>query len=1086
MNEDFAKRMRYFNLQFLRDNDFKDEQKYHLFMRRLHNRNLHGWGIVNGLEVTASGTDVSVAPGLAIDSEGQEMVLTQATALPLNTYSTGTTVYITLKHDEKDSDPNSGLEGAKGHTRITEQTILEHTAAAPPATSNTLILAKVKRTPTGLDTIDLSDRKQAGLHVSGKDGKVGIGTTAPSQQLTLGKGNILLPAVKAGTDGNLYFGGITDASANGMRLYAGSGEGYMDVRGAADTDGLLFRVDKSNGSTERMRITADGKVGIGTSSPQSTLDVAGTAHFMINYNGTFPSYGSTIGKGGLAIGWNGQPGGKGETDFVNFPGLGLGGFNFALANSSGTVTSTPMVIDGAGKIGIGTTGPDCKLTINEPGKVPNTQNAQDAFANIKNDTHELRLGVSATAAILSAKTASDLELRTDDKARIVVEKTTGNVVIDTDTATGLPPAQKLTLRKGNILLPAWTETDGNLYFGGITDTKKVGMRLFASNASGFVDVRANTDADGLVFRVDNNDGSQERMRIKADGTVSIGGSVGIGIWWPAAPLHVNNTSKTAGAYTAILGHAIAETFFVLAAKKVVTTDNVGDPVLALGLSHRTSTTTYENANIRFHRGSQTDTGFLSFSTGGDKEKLRIDAAGNVGIGTSKPARPLELNQGTASAFSISERLFLDGSSGDTVRITNNAYVDSSGKWAIATAANKAATIEIRNTGVVDIYGTQTANQADWKRMASFDVAKNQVLFPDGKVGIGTNSPTRAKIEVNGNVGNTVALFGGDTTGMSLVGNWPHLGFNCYAADAAWKSIAAGWAGYICLDQGDGKMKFALNASKANDANAALQPVDRLSILPNGNVGIGTPSPGAALEVEGPALPLRLRYNKAAGGRYWNMGPDSNNSFCIYNEGNVGAFIAYNATSWSVNSDVRLKTNIKSYTVLDKLADFRAVSFDWKTSGKHEVGVIAQELAAVFPEIVTKGSPLTDVQPEMGGIDAWSVSYDRLGALSMEGVKELKTLFDRDHAELERLKAANESLAAQHAADAKAIEELRDEVRAWASLGAQRSNPGDSRRRLDCFVASLLAMTRRFLGRLVLLAQSAQIPGAEVRSLEGCE
>ena len=47
------------------------------------------------------------------------------------------------------------------------------------------------------------------------------------------------------------------------------------------------------------------------------------------------------------------------------------------------------------------------------------------------------------------------------------------------------------------------------------------------------------------------------------------------------------------------------------------------------------------------------------------------------------------------------------------------------------------------------------------------------------VGIGTSNPTRAKLEVNGAVGLTSAIFGGDGQGVSLIRDIPGLGFNAY-------------------------------------------------------------------------------------------------------------------------------------------------------------------------------------------------------------------------------------------------------------------------------------------------------------------
>ena len=111
--------------------------------------------------------------------------------------------------------------------------------------------------------------------------KVGIGTTKPTQRLTLGSGNIFLPTAKAGVDGNLYFGGVTDVGEIGLRLFGGNinsqfQSGFIDVRAGTPTEGLVLRVDTFFGGAERMRITASGNVGIGTATPMERLDVNGS------------------------------------------------------------------------------------------------------------------------------------------------------------------------------------------------------------------------------------------------------------------------------------------------------------------------------------------------------------------------------------------------------------------------------------------------------------------------------------------------------------------------------------------------------------------------------------------------------------------------------------------------------------------------------------------------------------------------------------------------------------------------------------------------------------------------------------------
>jgi exoribonuclease R len=85
-----------------------------------------------------------------------------------------------------------------------------------------------------------------------------------------------------------------------------------------------------------------------------------------------------------------------------------------------------------------------------------------------------------------------------------------------------------------------------------------------------------------------------------------------------------------------------------------------------------------------------------------------------------------------------------------------------------------------------------------------------------------------------------------------------------------------------------------------------------------------------------------------------------------------------------SSDERLKENIFVISgSLDKLMQIRGVEFDWKTmtDGQdnvgHDIGVIAQEIQAVLPEIVTTR--------DNGYL---AVKYEKIVALLIESNKEL--------------------------------------------------------------------------------------------------
>ena len=117
---------------------------------------------------------------------------------------------------------------------------------------------------------------------------------------------------------------------------------------------------------------------------------------------------------------------------------------------------------------------------------------------------------------------------------------------------------------------------------------------------------------------------------------------------------------------------------------------------------------------------------------------------------------------------------------------------------------------------------------------------------------------------------------------------------------------------------------------------------------NGNVGVGVENPAHRLDVAGSA----------------------------------------HATSFPTSSDERFKREVKPLTqVLEKLNKIRGISFEWneqyeslgRSTGHREIGIIAQEVEAVFPELVTT----------WGDANYRAIDYGRLTAVLLEAIKQLK-------------------------------------------------------------------------------------------------
>ncbi len=85
----------------------------------------------------------------------------------------------------------------------------------------------------------------------------------------------------------------------------------------------------------------------------------------------------------------------------------------------------------------------------------------------------------------------------------------------------------------------------------------------------------------------------------------------------------------------------------------------------------------------------------------------------------------------------------------------------------------------------------------------------------------------------------------------------------------------------------------------------------------------------------------------------------------------------NAANFNSTSDATLKTNVETLSgSLDAVKAMRGVSFDWIDSGDSEIGVIAQEVEEVLPELVNTND---------NGIK--SVKYGNIVAVLIEAIKE---------------------------------------------------------------------------------------------------
>ena len=508
--------------------------------------------------------------------------------------------------------------------------------------------------------------------------------------------------------------------------------------------------------------------------------------------------------------------------------------------------------------------------------------------------------------------------------------TTGNVGIGTST-----PLSKLSVQ-GDFFLEG---SNRYLNFGNATGTAGYGFRdnagvLEFKNSSGSWTTFSTSTASGVAgpsFSVNKNSATQ----VVTSSTVTP-------LTWSTEVFDTNNnfasnrfTPTVAGKYIINLNVYCgdgAACYAYIYKNGIGTTQTGGDGSAGLGivstsiLLDMNGTTDYVEAygytSGTYIAGGVNQTFFtgaliapVNATAGGwqndNTSSFLADSTDFVGIGTSSPTAKLSI-QGTAG---FNPFMVASSTGASLFSILQN------GNIGIGTIA-PAAKLDVRDGNIL-------LTDADVAQPATaYDVAN---AF--GK--IGSISGTSGGLDIWG-------FSDSDSQAMrflSVIGSsnptdsTPAMSFRADKSDGATGSVALGTLETV--------FQFANYTS----------PI--MTMLGNGNVGIGTTNPAYRLTVAGPPNDWSLVLNETNGYQYGILAKGTTYSGYFVGPGYI------NQGAWTYGSDRRLKENISYFeNGLDTIMRLKPAAYDYISGTKSNLGFIAQDVQEVIPEAVTITDPTT--------------------------------------------------------------------------------------------------------------------------------